>query len=91
MCATVPACHNPFKISHHFHGSTLLSLFDFIICCQSLTVPNLSMKQYRCVSIGQNMVYIEFGTVDSFKHILGVLQDVHVVIRETTVILTTGH
>lgn len=37
------------------------------------------------------MVYIEFGTVDSFKHILGVLQDVHVVIRETTVILTTGH
>lgn len=37
------------------------------------------------------MVYTEFGTVDSFKHILGVLQGVHVVIRETTVILMTGH
>lgn len=49
------------------------------------------MKQYRCACIGQNMVYIEFVTVDSFKYILGVLQGVHVIIRETTVILTAGH
>lgn len=54
-------------------------------------MPNLSMKQYRYVSIGKSMMYIEFGTVDSFKHILGVWQGVHVVIRATTVILTTGH
>lgn len=36
-------------------------------------------------------MYIAFGTVGSFKHILGALQGIHDIIRKTTVILTAGH
>lgn len=59
--------------SHNFDNNILLSLFYY--CYKSLTVSNLSIKLYHNVCIGKkNIVHMEFETIHSFRHPLGVLE-----------------